>query len=99
VRRATRTVHRHAFVPEVAQGGRAQTPLARSKGGRSAPALAAAPAIAPTPLGVVGADEPLPVYSDAWPSWVLALLMLLALAEAYVLVHLVRDSVARARTA
>jgi hypothetical protein len=87
---------RHAVAPAMSLGGREQPQLAGSGGGRAAPALPPVAVLAPTPLGMVGADEPLPVLGDAWPPWMFALLTLLAFAEAGVLTHLVRSSPARA---
>jgi hypothetical protein len=100
VRRTTSAAQRHAIAPAVSQGGREQPHLVRSaSGGRAAPALPAVAVLVPTPLGVVGADEPLPVLRDAWPPWMLALITLLAFAEAAVLALLVRSSPAWARRA
>jgi hypothetical protein len=87
---------RQAVAPAVSLGGREQPQPAGSGGGRAAPALPPVAVLAPTPLGIVGADEPLPALGDAWPPWMFALLTLLACAEAGVLTHLVRSSRARA---
>jgi hypothetical protein len=76
--------------PVVSRGGRDRRPFAPavSTGGRIHPALprARTPKIVPTRLAEVG-HESLPGY-DAWPSWLLAVLALLASAEAFLLVRL-----------
>jgi hypothetical protein len=61
-----------------------------SSGGRETPAP---PAIVPTPLGLIGTGESLPVSSYAWPAWKIVLLTLLAVGEGFVLVRLARDRV------
>jgi hypothetical protein len=45
----------------------------------------------PTPLAVVAVGERQSAQSDATPAWKLALLALLAAAEAFLVVRLVRD--------
>jgi hypothetical protein len=79
--------------PVVSRGGRERRPFAPfvSTGGRIHPALprARTAKIVATRLAVVGGHEPLPSY-DAWPSWLLAVLALLAFTEAFLLVHLAR---------
>jgi hypothetical protein len=76
----------------VSTGGRDRRPFAPaiSTGGRIDPALPRAPTakIVPTRLAGVG-HESLPSY-DVWPSWLLAVLALLACAEAFLLVRLAR---------
>jgi hypothetical protein len=80
--------------------------LARSHGGRSAPPsvshggrlqpppLPVAPvAPDPTPLGLVAISEARPSEGDAWPAWMLSLLGVLALSEAFLLLHIVRERV------
>jgi hypothetical protein len=89
------TARRQARAPALSFGGREQPQLADSGGGRAAPALTPV-VLAPTPLGMAGADESPPAFADAWPRWMFALLALLALAEAGVLAQLVRSSKARA---
>jgi hypothetical protein len=83
--------------PVVSTGGRERLPIAPavSTGGRIHPALprARTTRIVPTRLGEVG-DESLPSY-DAWPSWLLAVLTLLASAEAFLLVRLARPQPSR----
>ena len=78
--------------PVVSTGGRKKPPItpAVSTGGRIHPALPRAriARIVPTRLAEVG-HESLPSY-DAWPSWLLAVLALLASAEAFLLVCLAR---------
>lgn len=58
-------------------------------GARTAPAVLPAPD--PTPLALVAVGEPQSAQSDATPAWKLALLALLAAAEAFLVVRLVRD--------
>lgn len=78
--------------PVVSRGGRVRRSFAPvvSSGGRIHPALprARTAKIVPTRLAEVG-HESLPSY-DAWPSWLLAVLALLASAEAFLLVRLAR---------
>ena len=78
--------------PVVSKGGRVRRPFAPavSRGGRIHPALprARTATIVPTRLAEVG-HESLPSH-DAWPSWLLAVLALLACAEAFLLVRLAR---------
>jgi hypothetical protein len=91
---ATRTPARHTRTraPVVSRGGRKRRPVAPavSRGGRIQPALprVRTAEIVPTRLAEVG-HESLPSY-DAWPSWLLAVLALLASAEAFLLVRLAR---------
>jgi len=85
VRTTTRTSP-HGFVPAASRGGRERVVRALSSGGREAPPVAG---LAPTPIGLVGAGEALPAY-DASPSWKVAVLTLLAVAEGFVLVRLAR---------
>jgi hypothetical protein len=88
---------RQAPEPVVSFGGREQPQLAETGGGRAT--LAPTPAVlAPTPLGMAG-PGPRPVFRGTRPPWVLALLALLAFAEAGLLTHLVRSSPSRARRA
>lgn len=74
------------------EGGRVRRPFAPaiSRGGRIHPALprARSAEIVPTRLAEVG-HESLPSH-DAWPSWLLAVLALLASAESFLLVRLAR---------
>jgi hypothetical protein len=81
----------------VSRGGRHRRPLAPavSRGGRVHPALprARTAEIVPTRLAEVG-RESLP-SDDAWPAWLLAVLALLASAEAFLLVRLARRLPAR----
>lgn len=86
---------REPAAPALSLGGREQPALAGSGGGRAAPVLPPVAVLAPTRLGVVGANEPRRVLGDAWPRWMLALLALLALAEVGILAQLVRSSPAR----
>jgi hypothetical protein len=76
----------------VSRGGRDRRPFtpAVSRGGRVHPALPHAPTvkIVPTRLAEVG-HESLP-SNEAWPSWLLAVLALLASAEAFLVVRLAR---------
>ena len=78
--------------PVVSRGGRDRRPFAPavSAGGRIHPALPRTQSakIVPTRLAEVG-HESLP-SDDAWPSWLLAVLALLASAEAFLLVRLAR---------
>ena len=69
---------RRSFAPAVSRGGRIHPALPRARTAR----------IVPTRLAEVG-HESLPSY-DAWPSWLLAVLALLASAEAFLLVRLAR---------
>jgi hypothetical protein len=91
VRRTTRAPRRHAFVAASSRGGRERAWRVLSSGGRETSALAAAAAVVPTPLELVGAGDLLPVYSYAWPAWKIVLLTLMAVGEAFVLVRLARD--------
>jgi hypothetical protein len=89
---STRPPHKRTPAPVVSTGGR-EKPLiapAVSTGGRIHPALprARTAKIVPTRLAGVG-HESLPSY-DVWPSWLLAVLALLACAEAFLLVRLAR---------
>jgi hypothetical protein len=71
-------------------GGRERAWRVHSAGGRHAPAV---PPIRPTPLAFVGAGEaPVADRVVPWPVWKVALLMLLAVAEALVLAGVVRRS-------
>ena len=90
MRETTRTPRRRRFIPASIRGGREQAPVTRSAGGRGASLVATAAAVVPTPLAFVGTGEALPVYSYAWPAWKVAALTLLAVAEAFVLVRIVR---------
>ena len=76
----------------VSTGGRKKPPFAPavSRGGRIHPALLRAriAEIVPTRLAEAG-KEALPSY-EAWPSWLLAVLALLASAEAFLLLRLAR---------
>jgi hypothetical protein len=86
-------VRSQGFVPTAADGGREQAWIAPSGGGR---AESAATALAPTPLGLVGADDALRTHEDSYPSWMILLLALLAAAEGFVLVRLTRGRLAQA---
>jgi hypothetical protein len=81
------------LAPVVSRGGRGRRPFAPalSTGGRIHPALprGGTATIVPTRLAEVSGHEALPSY-DAWPSWLLAALALLASAEAFLLVRLAR---------
>jgi hypothetical protein len=63
-----------------------------SEGGRdqSGVVVPAIPPPDPTPLALVAASEPVPSQDSATPAWKLALLALLAAAEAFLVVRLVR---------
>lgn len=89
--RTTPAVRRHAFVPASSQGGRERLWRVLSSGGRETSALTATEAVVPTPLGFASGSEPLPVAAYAWPAWKVALLLLFAVAEAFVLVRLARE--------
>ena len=82
---------RRALAPAVSFGGREQPQLADTGGGRAAPALPSVAVLAPTPLGMAGAEAQ-PAFRDAWPPWMFAVLTLLAVAEAGILAQLVRTS-------
>ena len=69
---------RRSFAPAVSRGGRIHPALPRGGAAK----------IVPTRLAEVGLES-LPSY-DAWPSWLLAVLALLASAEAFLLVRLAR---------
>jgi hypothetical protein len=88
----TSAPRRRRLVAAAIHGGRERDWVAPSGGGRDASALAATTAILPTPLDLVGAGESLPAHDNALPSWKIVLLNLLACAEAFVLVRLVRGS-------
>ena len=91
-RRRTPARRRRTPAPVVSRGGRVRRPFAPavSRGGHIHPALprARSAEIVPTRLAEVG-HESLPSH-DAWPSWLLAVLALLASAEAFLLVRLAR---------
>jgi hypothetical protein len=89
---STPPVRTRTPAPVVSRGGREKPRIAPavSTGGRIHPALprARTAKIVPTRLAVVG-QEYLPSY-EVWPSWLLAVLALLACVEAFLLVGLAR---------
>jgi hypothetical protein len=91
-RRRTPARPRRTPAPVVSRGGHVRRPFAPavSRGGHIHPALprARSAEIVPTRLAEVG-HESLPSH-DAWPSWLLAVLALLASAESFLLVRLAR---------
>jgi hypothetical protein len=80
---------RRGFVPASSHGGRERAWRVLSSGGRVTAAVAV---LLPTPLGIVGSGEALPVYSTDWQAWKIGVLTLFALAEAIVLTGLVRGA-------
>ena len=94
LRAATTTrAKRPARVLVRSRGGRSAPP-SLSHGGHIPPPLPIAPvAPDPTPLGLVAIGEVLPSEGDAWPAWMLSLLGVLALSEAFLLLHIVRERV------
>jgi hypothetical protein len=93
--RTTSAPRSRRFVPVASDGGRKPGWVAPSGGGRDASAYATPTALAPTPLGLVGAGEALPTYDAPWPSWMIPLLTMLAAGEGFVLVRLVRGRLAQ----
>jgi hypothetical protein len=90
---STRPSRKSIPAPVVSTGGRKKPPFAPavSRGGRTHPALPRAriAEIVPTRLSEAG-KEALRSY-EVWPSWLLAVLALLASAEAFLLLRLARS--------
>jgi hypothetical protein len=79
--------------PAASSGGREAPPApATITGGRRAASLQDRLAqVPPTPLAVVGVGEALPRSHHRWRAWAVTLLTLLAAAEAFLVVHLLRS--------
>jgi hypothetical protein len=86
--RAALTV-RHRIAPAKSHGGREAAWRVLSLGGRVAAAVAP---LVPTPLGVVGRGEALPVYRSDWAAWKIGVLALFAVAELFVLAGIAREA-------
>ncbi|HET6171116.1 MAG TPA: hypothetical protein VFD90_00840 [Gaiellales bacterium] len=87
---SARAPRRHVFVPASIRGGRERNWLVESVGGRDSARVLAVALLRPTPLGLVGSGEALPVHDRTWPAWKIAALALLAAAETFLLVRLTR---------